>query len=116
MPPVDRNILRLGVFELLWRDDVPDPVVLSEAVELARNLSTEESPKFVNGCSPASWSSSRSSPETAARPAGRRSRSPPGRCGSAVLAVCRQTSSSIARRASAPRTPHWISWSVELRR
>jgi N utilization substance protein B len=49
MPPVDRNILRLGVFELLWRDDVPDPVVLSEAVELARNLSTEESPKFVNG-------------------------------------------------------------------
>ncbi|HZG96463.1 MAG TPA: transcription antitermination factor NusB [Mycobacteriales bacterium] len=49
MPPVDRNILRLGVFELLWRDDVPDAVVLSEAVELARNLSTEESPKFVNG-------------------------------------------------------------------
>jgi len=49
MPPVDRNVLRLGVYELLWRDDVPDAVCLSEAVELARALSTEESPRFVNG-------------------------------------------------------------------
>jgi N utilization substance protein B len=49
MPVVDRNVLRLGVFELLWRDDVPDAVVMSEAVELARSLSTDESPKFVNG-------------------------------------------------------------------
>ena len=49
MPPVDRNVLRLGVFELLWRDDVPDAVCVSEAVELARALSTEDSPRFVNG-------------------------------------------------------------------
>jgi transcription antitermination protein NusB len=49
MPVVDRNVLRLGVFELLWRDDVPDAVVMSEAVELARSLSTDDSPKFVNG-------------------------------------------------------------------
>ena len=49
MPPVDRNILRLGVYELLWEDDVPDGVVLAEAVALARQLSTEESPSFVNG-------------------------------------------------------------------
>ena len=49
MPAVDRNILRIGAYELLWRDDVPDPVVVDEAVELARALSTDESPKFVNG-------------------------------------------------------------------
>lgn len=49
MPPVDRNVLRLGVYELLYADDVPDPVAVSEAVYLARNLSTDESPTFVNG-------------------------------------------------------------------
>jgi N utilization substance protein B len=49
MPAVDRAVLRLGTFELLWRDDVPDPVVISEAVGLARQLSTDESPAFVNG-------------------------------------------------------------------
>ena len=49
MPPVDLAILRLGVYELLWRDDVPDAVVISEAVELAGSLSTDESPAFVNG-------------------------------------------------------------------
>jgi N utilization substance protein B len=49
MPPVDLAILRLGVFEMLWRDDVPDAVVVSEAVELASSLSTDESPAFVNG-------------------------------------------------------------------
>jgi N utilization substance protein B len=49
MPLVDRNVLRIGVFELLWQDDVPDAVVLSEAVTLARSLSTDESPTFVNG-------------------------------------------------------------------
>ena len=49
MPPVDLAILRLGVYELLWRDDVPDAVVVSEAVELAGSLSTDESPAFVNG-------------------------------------------------------------------
>ena len=49
MPPVDRNILRIGAYELLWRSDVPDGVALSEAVLLARDLSTDESPAFVNG-------------------------------------------------------------------
>jgi transcription antitermination protein NusB len=49
MPAVDRNILRIGVFELLWRDDVPDAVAISEAVALARDLSTDGSPSFVNG-------------------------------------------------------------------
>ena len=49
MPAVDRAVLRLGTFELLWRDDVPDAVVIDQAVELARSLSTDESPNFVNG-------------------------------------------------------------------
>jgi N utilization substance protein B len=49
MPDVDRAILRLAVYELLWRNDVPDPVVINEAVELAKTLSTDESPRFVNG-------------------------------------------------------------------
>ncbi|MCW2726864.1 MAG: NusB antitermination factor [Frankiales bacterium] len=49
MPPVDLAILRLGTFELLWRDDVPDAVVVSEAVALAASLSTDDSPAFING-------------------------------------------------------------------
>jgi len=49
MPAVDRNVLRLGVFEVLWVDDVPDAVAVSEAVNLVRDLSTDESPSFVNG-------------------------------------------------------------------
>ena len=49
MPAVDRAILRLATFELLWRDDVPDAVVIDEAVTLARSLSTDDSPGFVNG-------------------------------------------------------------------
>jgi N utilization substance protein B len=49
MPAVDRNILRIGVYELLYETAVPDPVAISEAVELAKNLSTDESPRFVNG-------------------------------------------------------------------
>lgn len=49
MPAVDRNILRIGAYELLWCDDVPDGVAISEAVALARELSTDESPAFVNG-------------------------------------------------------------------
>ena len=49
MPAVDRAILRLATYELLWRDDVPDAVVIDEAVTLARSLSTDESPRFVNG-------------------------------------------------------------------
>jgi N utilization substance protein B len=49
MPAVDRNILRIGVYELLFDDQVPDVVAVSEAVALARDLSTDESPAFVNG-------------------------------------------------------------------
>jgi N utilization substance protein B len=49
MPAVDRNILRLGVYELLWADDVPDGVAIAEAVALAQDLSTDKSPSFVNG-------------------------------------------------------------------
>lgn len=49
MPPVDRAVLRLALYELLVRDDVPDAVAIDEAVELAKTLSTDESPKFVNG-------------------------------------------------------------------
>jgi N utilization substance protein B len=49
MPAVDRNVLRLGVYELLWADDVPDAVAISEAVLLAQDLSTDASPAFVNG-------------------------------------------------------------------
>jgi len=49
MPDVDRNLLRIGTWEILWSDDVPDAVAISEAVDLATSLSTDESPKFVNG-------------------------------------------------------------------
>lgn len=49
MPAVDRNVLRVGVFELLYADDVPDAVAVSEAVALVKELSTDESPTFVNG-------------------------------------------------------------------
>jgi N utilization substance protein B len=49
MPAVDRAVLRLGVYELLWEPDVPDAVAIDEAVELARTLSTDDSPRFVNG-------------------------------------------------------------------
>jgi transcription antitermination protein NusB len=49
MPDVDRALLRLGVYELLWREEVPHAVAIDEAVELAKSLSTDESPRFVNG-------------------------------------------------------------------
>ena len=49
MPVVDRNVLRIGVYELLYVDDVPDAVAVSEAMALVRDLSTDESPSFVNG-------------------------------------------------------------------
>ena len=49
MPVVDRNLLRIGVYELLLRPDVPTAAVISEAVELAGRYSTEESGRFVNG-------------------------------------------------------------------
>jgi N utilization substance protein B len=49
MPGVDRNLLRIAAYEILCIDDVPDAVAINEAVELARDLSTDESPGFVNG-------------------------------------------------------------------
>ena len=49
LPDVDRAILRMATFELLWAEDVPDAVVIDEAVELAKALSTDESPAYVNG-------------------------------------------------------------------
>jgi N utilization substance protein B len=49
MPWVDRNILRLGAYELLALDDVPIAVVINEAVDLAKRFSTEEAGRFVNG-------------------------------------------------------------------
>ena len=49
MPAVDRNVLRLGDYELLFADDVPDAVAVSEAMSLVRDLSTDDSPAFVNG-------------------------------------------------------------------
>ncbi|MGH9063082.1 MAG: transcription antitermination factor NusB [Acidimicrobiales bacterium] len=49
MPAVDRNLLRLATYELCERPDIPTAVVISEAVELAKRYSTEESGRFVNG-------------------------------------------------------------------
>lgn len=49
MPAIDRNVLRVGAFELLGRPDVPVAVVLDEAVELAKRFSTDDSGRFVNG-------------------------------------------------------------------
>lgn len=49
IPPVDRAVLRVAVYELCWRDDIPDAVAIDEAVELAKALSTDASPAFVNG-------------------------------------------------------------------
>jgi N utilization substance protein B len=49
MPAVDRNLLRVGAFELLWSTEVPEAVAISEAVGLAAELSTDDSPAFVNG-------------------------------------------------------------------
>lgn len=49
MPAVDRSLLRLATWEIVWNDQVPDGVAIAEAVALAQGLSTEESPRFVNG-------------------------------------------------------------------
>jgi len=49
LPGVDRGLLRLAIFELLYCPDVPDAVAIDEAVELAKSLSTDESPSFLNG-------------------------------------------------------------------
>ncbi|MEL0135121.1 MAG: transcription antitermination factor NusB, partial [Aquiluna sp.] len=49
MPYLDRAILRMGAWEILFNPEVPNEVAISEAVNLASELSTEESPKFING-------------------------------------------------------------------
>jgi N utilization substance protein B len=49
MPVVDRTLLRIAIFELLWRDDIPVAVGINEAVELAKSYSTEDSGRFING-------------------------------------------------------------------
>lgn len=49
MPVVDRNVLRLAVFELLWAPEVPAAVVINEAIELVKSLSTEDSGRYING-------------------------------------------------------------------
>ena len=49
LPVVDRNILRLSIFEILFQGDIPSAVAISEAVELAKTLSTEDSANYVNG-------------------------------------------------------------------
>ncbi|MBT2493639.1 transcription antitermination factor NusB [Streptomyces sp. ISL-96] len=49
MPVVDRNILRLATYELVWMDETPDAVVIDEAVQIAKEFSTDDSPSFVNG-------------------------------------------------------------------
>ena len=49
MPAVDRNVLRMATYEVLYVDDVPAAVAVSEALNLVRDLSTDESPAFVNG-------------------------------------------------------------------
>jgi transcription antitermination protein NusB len=49
MAVVDRNILRLAIYEMLHRDDIPPVVSINEAVDIAKRFSTEESGKFVNG-------------------------------------------------------------------
>lgn len=49
MPVVDRNLVRIALYELLWRKDIPVPVAINEAVELAQELSTDDSGRFING-------------------------------------------------------------------
>ncbi|MFI6108517.1 transcription antitermination factor NusB [Streptomyces sp. NPDC051310] len=49
MPVADRNIVRLGAYELIWEDGTPDAVAIDEAVQLAKEFSTDDSPSFVNG-------------------------------------------------------------------
>lgn len=49
MPVIDRNLLRIAIYELLWGVDIPESVAISEALELATSLSTQESATFING-------------------------------------------------------------------
>jgi len=49
MPGVDRNILRIAIFEILWNSEVDDNVAISQAIEMANELSTVDSGKYING-------------------------------------------------------------------
>ncbi len=49
MPAVDRNILRLGIYEILWCQELPEGVAIAEAIELAKTLSTEDSAAYIHG-------------------------------------------------------------------
>ncbi|MDP1711305.1 MAG: transcription antitermination factor NusB [Candidatus Nanopelagicaceae bacterium] len=49
LPAVDRNVLRIAIYELLWREDIPDPVAIDEALSLAKLLSTDESAGYIHG-------------------------------------------------------------------
>jgi N utilization substance protein B len=49
MPLIDRNLVRMAILELMWGDDIPVAVAINEAVELAKELSTDDSGRFVNG-------------------------------------------------------------------
>jgi N utilization substance protein B len=49
LPTVDRNILRLAIFEILWSDEIPDPVAIDEALNMAKLLSTDESAGYIHG-------------------------------------------------------------------
>lgn len=49
LPTVDRNILRIAIFEILWGADIPDPVAIDEALNLAKLLSTDESSGYIHG-------------------------------------------------------------------
>jgi N utilization substance protein B len=49
LPAVDRNILRLGIYEILWSTTIPDGVAIDEALTLAKELSTDDSAGFIHG-------------------------------------------------------------------
>lgn len=49
LPAVDRNILRLGIYEILWAKDVPTSVAIDESLDLAKELSSDESSKYIHG-------------------------------------------------------------------
>ena len=49
LPAVDRNILRLGIYEILWRKDLDDAVAINEALNLAKELSTDDSATYIHG-------------------------------------------------------------------
>ncbi|MFW5982353.1 MAG: transcription antitermination factor NusB [Candidatus Brocadiia bacterium] len=68
MPTVDRNVLRIGVYELLHQDDTPPRVAINEAIEMAKKFSTENSPMFVNGVLDKIYSTSAATDEREGEP------------------------------------------------